>query len=343
MRTEPLRRRSMNGTTTLVTLTYGQRLNYLQTLVSRSLSSWRIQRVIIVNNASTDNLRSLCEAWPGQVEVIDLPTNTGSAVGYKVGIEAALESGAEYIWLMDDDNAPTPGAIDALHQRLFECAQGRGWDKAAVIGFRPTHQADIAAGVPRPFAVQWRSSCFGFHIAQLPYKVWRRTPWGRPKGRRGQPTLVKLPFTTYGGLLAHRSLYERIGTPLGELLLYADDTEYTWRITASGGEIFLATEAVLDDLEHSWNIKARTGNIYETFLLGNSEFRAYYAARNQAWFDKHVWAASSWLYYINRSLFLFLLRQVARRKGSLERLNLIEQAIRDGESGRLGTHESYPL
>jgi GT2 family glycosyltransferase len=343
MPTEARRKHALSGGTTLVTLTYGQRLHYLTTLVDRSLSNERIQRVIVVNNASTENLRSLCKRWPGQVEVIDLPTNTGSAVGYKVGIEAALDSGAEYLWLMDDDNAPSTGAIDALHQRLFECAQGRGWDRAAVIGFRPTHQADIAAGVPRPFAVQWRSSCFGFHIAQLPYKVWRRTPWGRPSGNRPRQALVKLPFTTYGGLLAHRSLYERIGTPLGDLLLYADDTEYTWRITACGGEIFLATEAVLDDLEHSWNIKARTGNIYETFLLGNSAFRAYYAARNQAWFDKHVWAVSGWLYRLNRSLFLFLLRQVARRKGSLERLALIEQAIRDGESGRLGMHEAYPL
>lgn len=343
MRIEAQRQRSSAGNTTLVTLTYGQRLHYLQTLVARSLSNWRIQRVIVVNNASKDNLRALCAAWPGQVEVIDLPTNTGSAAGYRVGIEAALARGAEYIWLMDDDNAPKLGAIDALHQRLFECAQGRGRDKTAVIGFRPTHQADIAAGVPRPFAVQWRSSCFGFHVAQLPYKVWRRLPWGRPKARSAPSRLVKLPFTTYGGLLAHRSLYERIGVPLEDLLLYADDTEYTWRITASGGEIFLATEAVLDDLEHSWNIKARTANIYESFLLGNSEFRAYYAARNQAWFDKHVWAASGWLYTLNRSLFLFLLRQVARRKGSLERLNLIEQAIRDGESGRLGAHESYPL
>jgi len=343
MRTETQEPHAMNGTTTLVTLTYGQRLHYLTTLVSRSLGNPRIQRVIIVNNASTDNLRSLCDSWPGQVEVIDLPTNTGSAVGYKVGIEAALASGAEYIWLMDDDNAPKAGAINALHKRLFECAQGKGWDKTAVIGFRPTHQADIAAGVPRPFAVQWRSSCFGFHIAQLPYKVWRRTAWGRPDSSRAKGPLVKLPFTTYGGLLAHRSLYERIGTPLGDLLLYADDTEYTWRITASGGEIFLVTEAVLDDLEHSWNIKERTANIYETFLLGNSPFRAYYAARNQAWFDKHVWVASGWLYTLNRSVFLFLLRQVARRKGSLERLNLIEQAIRDGESGRLGMHESYPL
>ncbi|MGI4838694.1 MAG: glycosyltransferase [Janthinobacterium lividum] len=334
----------MSTRTTLVTLTYGNRLCYLKALVNRSLASELIERVIIVNNASMADLASLRAAWPQQIELIDLPSNTGSANGYKVGIEAALNCGAEYIWLMDDDNAPTLGAIDTLHQRLAECEQQMGRGKAAVMGFRPGHQADLAAGVPERFAVQWRSSCFGFHVAQLPYKLWRRLPWGKPRPRpNNKQPLVKLPFTTYGGLLAHRSLYERIGLPLGELLLYADDTEYTWRITATGGQIFLVTEALLDDLEDSWNIKSRTNNIYESFLLGNSDLRAYYTARNQAWFDKFVWAKSAWQYHLNRSVFLLLLRYVARRSGSSQRLSLIEQAIRDGESGRLGIHESYPL
>ena len=245
----------MNGTTTLVTLTYGQRLHYLTTLVSRSLGNPRIQRVIIVNNASTDNLRSLCDSWPGQVEVIDLPTNTGSAVGYKVGIEAALASGAEYIWLMDDDNAPKAGAINALHKRLFECAQGKGWDKTAVIGFRPTHQADIAAGVPRPFAVQWRSSCFGFHIAQLPYKVWRRTAWGRPDSSRAKGPLVKLPFTTYGGLLAHRladtlktaSPEGRVAATLPRADKWLAQTPQMFRIGLLGEALERAGDGVTDE------------------------------------------------------------------------------------------------
>jgi GT2 family glycosyltransferase len=334
----------MTARTTLVTLTYGNRLCYLNALIHRSLACGLIERVIVVNNASAADLSSLRDSWPEQIELIDLPSNTGSANGYRVGIEAALGLGAEYIWLMDDDNAPTVGAVEALHLRLAECERQMGKGKAAVMGFRPDHQADLVAGVPERFAVQWRSSCFGFHIAQLPYKLWRRMPWGKPQApRRIKQPLVKVPFTTYGGLLAHRSLYERIGLPLGELLLYADDTEYTWRITATGGQIFVVTEALLDDLENSWNIKSRTNNIYESFLLGNSDLRAYYTARNQAWFDKHVWAQSTWQYNLNRSVFLLLLRYVARRSGSSQRLSLIEQAIRDGESGRLGIHESYPL
>ena len=55
-----------------------------------------------------------------------------------------------------------------------------------------------------------------------------------------------------------------------------------------GGRLRLVTDALIDELELSWNIKAHTRNIYEAFLLGDSDFRAYYTARNQAWFDTHV-------------------------------------------------------
>ncbi|WP_397452439.1 glycosyltransferase [Pseudomonas sp. NA-150] len=334
----------MTPKTTLVTLTYGDRLPYLQTLLSRSLSSPQIERVIIVSNASVAPLESLGRTWPGQIEVIYLQQNTGSATGYSVGIKAALDTGAEYIWLMDDDNAPTVNAIAVLHHCLYQRELIDGRDKVAVLGFRPTHQADIAAGVPNRYAIQRRSSFFGFHIAQLPYKIWRRLPWGHPqaKDQPHQP-MVQLPFATYGGLLAHRSLFERIGLPMDALLLYADDSEYTWRITAGGGRIFLVPEALLDDLEESWNIKAKTRNIYESFLLGGSDLRAYYGARNQAWFDKYVWASSSSLYNLNRWVFFRLLRLFARRTGTKQRLGLIEKAIHDGESGLLGLHHSYPL
>lgn len=333
----------MTQLTTLVTLTYGDRFNYLHTLVSRSLESPLIDRVIIVSNASVAPLETLRATWPGQVEVIYLDNNTGSAKGYSVGIKAALDAGAEYIWLMDDDNAPTHNAIATLHTCLRQLEEIDGRDKSAVLGFRPTHQADIAAGVPQRFAIQRRSSFFGFHIAQLPYKVWRRLPWAHPQIKQSKIPMVQLPFATYGGLLAHRSLYQRIGLPLDALMLYADDSEYTWRITAGGGRIFLVPDALLDDLEDSWNIKARTSNIYESFLLGGSDLRAYYGARNQAWFDKNIWASSSVLYSVNRWMFFRLLRLIAKRRGAEQRLTLIEKAINDGESGVLGLNRSYPL
>lgn len=327
--------------TTIVTVTYGDRLEYLRQLIERALAFACIERIIVVSNAATAPLHTLRERWPEQVELINLSHNSGSAYGYAVGIEAALREGAEYIWMMDDDNAPTPAAVEILHRELAELGREHGPARVAVLGFRPTQQSDIAQGVPARFAIQPRSSYFGFHIAQLPYKLWRRLPWGKPAGT--PPARISLPFAPYGGMLAHRSLYQRIGVPLRELVLYADDTEYTRRITEDGGKLYLLTDALIDELELSWNIKAHTRNIYEAFLLGNSDFRAYYTARNQAWFDTHVWVDSPWLLRLNRMIFLLLLRHIAQRHNTPQRLRLLEQAIRDGESRTLGMSQVFPL
>ena len=49
------------------------------------------------------------------------------------------------------------------------------------------------------------------------------------------------------------------------------------------------------------------------------------------------------LYRLNRWVFFRLLRLIARRRGAEQRLILIEKAIDDGESGRLGLNRAYPL
>jgi len=332
----------MNGSTVLVTLTYGDRLQYLEELLARAFREKDITRAIVVSNASVAELDQLFMLWPNRVQVIELDSNTGSANGYAVGIEAALKTGCDFIWLMDDDNAPTPGSFPLLKQRLIDCALRHGTDNTAVLGFRPTHQADVASGVPTRFIAPPRSSYFGFHVRQLPYKLWRRTPWGKPKPRAAQP-LLELPFAYYGGLLGHADLFRRIGLPRRDLVLYADDTEYTFRIGNLGGHLYLVPEASLDDLENSWNIKARTSNIYETYLLGSSDLRAYYAARNQAWFDKNLWVTSPLMYRFNRWVFIRLLHFFARRHQRESRLALLLQAIRDGEAGALGMNRAYPL
>ena len=40
--------------------------------------------------------------------------NKGTAIAFKTGIIKALETGCEFIWLMDDDTVPETGALNAL-------------------------------------------------------------------------------------------------------------------------------------------------------------------------------------------------------------------------------------
>jgi len=327
---------------TLVTVTYGDRLHYCDELLRRAFGNEGVGHAVVVSNNSASDLGQLESRWGRRVTVVRLAANTGSANGYAVGIAAALSVAGDYIWLMDDDNAPSAGALDALCRQLDKQTHELGRHRAAVLGFRPDHQADIAMGVPVSRATPPRSSYFGFHVAHIPYKLWRRTPWGRPRPGT-MPETVALPFAPYGGFLAHRDVYLDLGLPKRQLVLYADDIEYTWRLTARGGRIALVTGARLEDLEGSWNVKTNWRNHFECMLLSGSDFRAYYSSRNQAWFDKHYWSTSALVYRLNRLVFLRLLRFYGKRRDAGARLRLLERAIADGEAARLGFHADYSL
>lgn len=327
---------------TLVTVTYADRLHFCAELLRRALEDEGVAHAVVVSNNSASDLTALESRWGSRVTVVRLAANTGSANGYAVGIATALALPGDYLWLMDDDNAPFPGALDVLCRQLDTQTRELGRHRAAVLGFRPDHQSDIALGVPARRATPPRSSYFGFHVARIPYKIWRRTRWGRPQPG-ALPEVIALPFAPYGGLLAHRDVYFEIGLPERRLVLYADDFEYTWRLTARGGRIALVTTARLEDLEGSWNVKTNWPNHFECLLLSGSDFRAYYASRNQAWFDKHHWSTSSLVWRLNRLVFLALLRFYGKRRDAGARLRLLERAIADGEASRLGFHADYSL
>ncbi|KLD63198.1 glycosyl transferase family 2 [Dyella japonica DSM 16301] len=331
-----------SASTTLVTVTYADRMHFLQELLHRAFETEGLANALIVSNASRSDLSKLEEKWGSRIRIVRLAENTGSANGYAEGIRAALEAGAGYLWLMDDDNAPKPGALGVLHRKLDELAAQFGRDRAAVLGFRPDHQADIAAGVVASKAVPPRSSFIGFHYRQIPFKIWRRLIRGR-LGSSGPVETVRLPYAPYGGLLASRDLFERIGLPKRELVLYADDTEYTYRITASGGAIEVMTGAELDDMEGSWNLKSRHPNAFIGWLKGESDLRAFYGLRNQVWFDRNRWVTSTLEYRINQLIFIGLLKFYAKRTGSPARLRLLMRAIRDGQASSLGIEPELPL
>lgn len=327
----------------VVTVTYGRRLNLLHQLLA-SLPPQGVGAAIVVDNGSFDDIQSLRDEFGDWVEVVRLDQNTGSANGFKVGIEAALAKGAEFVWLLDDDNVPRPETLAVLRNAFHDLLRGGDPSRLAVAGFRRDHQADVAAGLPVDRAFAKPDSFFGFHWRDIFFKVWRRLPTVQ---RRASPVALLpymlMPFVTYSGLFVHRSLIEALGTPDPRFVLYCDDNEFTWRITRAGGKIWLVTGAEIDDLEASWNIKARFTNSIEGWLKGGTDLRAYYAARNEAYFEVHCRVVNSCTYRVNRFLYLKLMTLAARYYRAGSRHALLLRAIEDGTNGLLGTREEFRL
>jgi GT2 family glycosyltransferase len=325
----------------VVTVTYGDRWKYLARLLQCLERDSRIERVIVVDNGAHRPIAPLsAEAGLGKVRVVRVERNLGSGAGFRLGLEALAPLHSSWIWLLDDDNLPESSALGTI-MAAAELLEPHERGTCAFLAFRPEHQNDVATGVDVRRCFPPHSSFFGFHVADIPYKLWRRLP-RRPIARE-LPAQVSLPYAPYSGLFFHRVMFDTIGTPKAELVLYADDTEFSHRIVEAGGSIRLLTGALLIEMEPSWNAKSRTKTSFEGWLKGGSDLRVFYASRNQAYFESHYWLRSKFQYRLNRFTYLTLLRFFAWHFRALERYRLFRRAIVLGEKGCLGVAPDYPL
>ena len=328
---------------TAVTVTYGERRALLRQVLD-ALPAQGVGKVVVVDNGARWPVKDeLVAAYGDFVDVVEMGRNTGSAGGFAAGMQRALDLGAEHLWLLDDDNRPAPGCLAALVEAYRDLRRHHAAELLAVLAFRPEHQADVAAGVPLGYVNPRRNSFRGFHVLDIPYKLWRRTPWGRPRVTGALPARVDLGVAPYSGLLFHRAVVERCGLPRADFVLYADDTEFTHRLTAAGGRIILITAAAIEDLESSWNVRQTQGHSFGVLLHQGSDFRAYYSARNQAYFETHCRTRDGVMFALNRGVYLAVLTLLAFVQGRRQRLALVRQAERDGRAARLGPNPRFPL
>lgn len=324
-----------------VLATYRDRRAMLEAVLGRLQDEGVAQAVVIDNGATWPLAEDLSARFGGFVDVVDMGGNRGCALGYARGMERAIKLGADLIWLLDDDNRPTSGSLSALVATWQQEREQVGVDRLVVTAVRDEHHADVLAGVPeRHLKVRW-NSFGGFHVRDLAYKFWRRTPFGRPSGH--VPATVRVDVTPYGGSLFHRGVVERFGLPLLDFYQYGDDVEFMWRITRDGGRIVVVTAARIEDLEISWNPTVQLSNRFSGLVAGSSAFRTYYSTRNAAYFESRFRCRNRLMFRLNQILYLGMVRFYAQRSGHPERYRLIREAIADGQAGRLSINPRYQL
>jgi GT2 family glycosyltransferase len=326
-----------------VTVTYGERRDLLRQVLD-ALPGQGVARVVVVDNGASWPVKAeLTAAYGDLVDMVEMGRNTGSASGFGAGIARALDLGAEFIWLLDDDNHPAPGCLAALTEAYRDLRRQHPADLLAVLAFRPEQQVGVATGVPLGYINPRRNSFRGFHVRDIPYKLWRRTPWGRPRVSGSLPARVDLSVAPYSGLLFHRAVVERFGLPRADFVLYVDDVEFSHRLTLAGGHIMLITAAAIEDMESSWYVRQTQSHSFSVLLHQGSDFRVYFSMRNWAYFETHCQPRDGFMFALNRAVYLATLTVLAHLYGQRERLALVRQAERDGRAARLGPHPGFPL
>jgi len=324
-----------------VIVTYGNRFHLLRQVMDACYKE-DVDKIIIVDNASEQNSRDKLKDYEiknkERLKVIYLDENTGSAGGYKRGLEEAYKCNeCDFIWLLDDDNKPQKDSLKVLKEFWNRLDEENKKEKISLLSYRPDRvQYKEAIMTNNPDLVLGRKNSFlGFHILDLPKKVMRVI-----KRKMGMQTFTENPniksgkvaVAPYGGMFFHKNLINTIGYPREEFFVYADDHEWSYRITKNNGNIFLILDSVLEDIDTSWNISNKKEHSFQIIAKGNP-FRVYYSIRNRIVFEIENLVTNNLIYFINQKIFKFLVKNARNNKKSLE---VFDKAIYDGLNKKLG-------
>jgi GT2 family glycosyltransferase len=324
---------------TAVTVTYGDRWQYLQILLQRLEEEELVRDVVVVDNASRCDIASLCSmAGFKKVQVIRHKTNLGSAGGYKTGIEAAYSLSNDFIMLYDDDVVPLPGSLELLQRSFHKLSTVRNCNSFAIIPYRKSQHEKVVL-FEKPF---WGEK-YNFQGLNI-FSFFQRHFFdhGKPFDTSNFKVVMQHGGAAYACLYFHKSLIDVIGLPNPELILYYDDVEYTSRLLQRGGEIWLEVDACCEDICRNYSMDVFSPP-FLGYLRADNDAKIFYMMRNRTYLDRFVYKVVSPCYLINVAILLLgisFLGLLTLRGG---RVKTIYIAIVAGFKGKLGLHPDFPL
>lgn len=296
----------------ILTVTYGDRFKYLDQVLQTCVSEFehnqdKLYEIIIVDNASnsTDKIRSFTSSHHNvKIKHIMLETNTGSAGGFSAGLKYFLDTPAEYILLLDDDNVPDKNFIDAYLSTLNLFPMEHR-NNVILLGRRNYVEIKSFCGEKKiPYSPKY---LFGYNLfnpktffrlfkkhflkRQTDLKVADFVPMYREHG------------IVYGGAFIPKNVIKKTGLPSECFFTYADDTEYGVRMIKSGFSIYQLFSPFINDVDTS----NREEGYISVLSSKVSDFRVFYIFRNNTYITLHIDKANIFIMLVNSLLYLTIL------------------------------------
>jgi GT2 family glycosyltransferase len=177
-------------------------------------------RVIVVDNGSTDGTEERIRAAYPLVTVEQTGRNLGFAGGMNVGIRRALRDGARYVWLLNNDTLPEPGALGAL------VAEAERHPSIGIAG------SLLLESGPERRVQAWGGGSIGRWLGLTEL-------WTTPHGARPPD------YITGASMLLRRELLDDVGLLDEGFFVYFDDTDLSLRARRCGWRLAVAADSVV--------------------------------------------------------------------------------------------------
>ena len=186
-----------------VVVTYNRRELLLRCIDCLERQSAPGLDILVIDNASTDGTGEALApmAASGRLRYENTGKNLGGAGGFEYGVRLGTKLGYDYLWLMDDDSLPTPTALEAL-LKAAEAIKDFGYLSGKVL---------------------WSDGSLCRMNVQRDPMLKNLRDFSAPRIPSGAATFVSLLLPT--------RIVRDVGLPIGAFFIWADDLEYTRRIS----------------------------------------------------------------------------------------------------------------
>ena len=188
--------------------------------LAASISALRAQThppasIIVVDNGGDVSIDDFDDATG--IVLLSPGNNTGAAGGFALGMHAAADSGHGWVYLINDDDRPRPGAIE----QLLSLASTTG-SRTMAMGWVTLSGRVVATGAQLHRGLQYPTCA---DASGEPYEV---------------------DVATFGGLLVPTAVIRDVGPPRADFFMMWEEYEFCLRARGAGWRITVLPEPLVD-------------------------------------------------------------------------------------------------
>ena len=247
--------------------------------------------VLVIDNASTDGTEESLKKYfkNKKFNYYNTGKNLGGAGGFNYGMKKAYEIGCDYVWLMDDDCIVHDDSLAELIKHANKLKDNFGFLSSKVL---------------------WKDDSICKMNVQKNSLVKKNDDWTTDR--------VKVIMATFVSFLVSTKVVENVGFPITDFFIWADDLEYSRRISRKYN-CYLINDSVVTH-------KSKT-NIGSNIALDNSEnlSRYSYSYRNERYLYRREGFFGKLYYFLKLQYHkIKILKSNSENKN--EKINIIKKA-----------------
>ena len=209
----------------IIILSNNRREDTLSCLNSLVRGDYKNNKIIVLDNNSADgSVASIRAAFP-DVQIVELSENLGYAGNNNIGIKVALDQGADWVFILNDDTVLDSGCLEFLVQ------VGEGDSSIGMMGPMVYHYDE-------PNVIQSAGGMLG--------KYWNSIHLAQNEPDRGQfQSPHQVEWISGCAILVRRAVIQQVGLLDSNYFLYWEEAEWCIRANRAGWKIVNVPQAKL--------------------------------------------------------------------------------------------------